>query len=98
MSSLRQITTLSIISKSLRCEASRNKVIESIVLEAEFLAHELSSVLNECRERIPISPPDIKGISDELNKAEIDIRGNANGKIVLFDLAIKMTVLIKKKR
>ena len=38
------------------------------------------------------------GISDELNKAEIDIRGNANGKIVLFDLAIKMTVLIKKKR
>ena len=72
MSSLRQITTLSIISKSLRCEASRNKVIESIVLEAEFLAHELSSVLNECRERIPISPPDIKGISDELNKLDMD--------------------------
>ena len=39
-----------------------------------------------------------EGIVDELNKAEIDIRGNANGKIVLFDLAIKMTVLIKKKR
>ena len=33
---------------------------------------------------------------DEINKAEIDIAGNANGKIVLFDLAIKITILIKR--
>lgn len=33
---------------------------------------------------------------DELNRAEIDIAGNANGKIVLFDLAIKITILIKR--
>lgn len=45
-----------------------------------------------------INELNVEGIVDELNKAEIDIRGNANGKIVLFDLAIKMTVLIKKKR
>lgn len=45
-----------------------------------------------------INELNVQGIIDELNKAEIDIRGNANGKIVLFDLAIKMTVLIKKKR
>ena len=45
-----------------------------------------------------INELNVEGIVDELNKAEIDIRGNANGKIVLFALAIKMTVLIKKKR
>jgi DNA polymerase-3 subunit delta' len=33
---------------------------------------------------------------DELNRAKIDIAGNANGKIVLFDLAIKITILIKR--
>lgn len=33
---------------------------------------------------------------DEINRAEIDIAGNANGKIVLFDLAIKITILIKR--
>lgn len=33
---------------------------------------------------------------DELNRAEADIAGNANGKIVLFDLAIKVTILIKR--
>lgn len=33
---------------------------------------------------------------DELNRAETDIAGNANGKIVLFDLAIKITILIKR--
>lgn len=33
---------------------------------------------------------------DEFNRAEIDIAGNANGKIVLFDLAIKITILIKR--
>ena len=45
-----------------------------------------------------INELNVEEIVDELNKAEIDIRGNANGKIVLFDLEIKMTVLIKKKR
>jgi DNA polymerase-3 subunit delta' len=33
---------------------------------------------------------------DEFNKAEIDIAGNGNGKIILFDLAIKITILIKR--
>lgn len=34
-------------------------------------------------------------IVDVMNKAAIDIAGNANGKIVNFDLAIKMIILIK---
>lgn len=33
---------------------------------------------------------------EELNRAEIDIAGNGNGKIILFDLAIKITILIKR--
>ena len=33
---------------------------------------------------------------DEFNKAEIDIAGNGDGKIILFDLAIKITILIKR--
>ncbi len=33
---------------------------------------------------------------DELNRAEQDIAGNGNGKIILFDLAIKITILIKR--
>ncbi len=34
-------------------------------------------------------------ITDELNKAAIDIAGNGNAKIVLFDLAVRMILLIK---
>lgn len=33
---------------------------------------------------------------NEFDKAEIDIAGNGNGKIILFDLAIKITILIKR--
>lgn len=33
---------------------------------------------------------------DEFNKAKIDIAGNGNGKIILFDLAIRITILIKR--
>ncbi len=33
---------------------------------------------------------------EEFDKAEIDIAGNGNGKIILFDLAIKITILIKR--
>ena len=33
---------------------------------------------------------------EEFNRAELDIAGNANGKIVLFDLSIKITILIKR--
>jgi len=32
----------------------------------------------------------------EIEKVEKDIHGNANGKIVLFDFAIKITILIKR--
>lgn len=32
----------------------------------------------------------------EIEKVERDISGNANGKIVLFDFAIKITILIKR--
>ena len=32
----------------------------------------------------------------EIEKADIDIQGNANGKIVLFDFAIRITILIKR--
>ena len=32
----------------------------------------------------------------EIQKAERDVQGNANGKILLFDFAIKITILIKR--
>lgn len=34
-------------------------------------------------------------LMEELNKASIDIAGNANGKIVLFDLALRVILLLK---
>lgn len=33
---------------------------------------------------------------EEFNRAETDIAGNGNGKIILFDIAIKITILIKR--
>ena len=36
------------------------------------------------------------GLIAEIERAERDIQGNANGKIVLFDFAIKTTILIKR--
>jgi DNA polymerase-3 subunit delta' len=43
-----------------------------------------------------INQYNVQGFIEELQDAERDIRGNANVKIVLFDMAIKMTILIKK--
>ena len=34
-------------------------------------------------------------IIDELDSASVDISGNGNGKIVLFDLAVQMIILLK---
>lgn len=45
-----------------------------------------------------INELNVQGIIRELQLAERDIKANANGKMVLFDLAVKMTILIKKKK
>ena len=44
-----------------------------------------------------INEINVQGFINELQLAERDIRGNGNAKIVLFDMALKMTILIKKK-
>lgn len=43
-----------------------------------------------------INEGNVERMIDQIQKAETDIMGNANGKIVLFDLAIRMTILIKR--
>lgn len=43
-----------------------------------------------------INENNVEQIISEIEKAEADIQGNANGKIVLFDFAIKITILIKR--
>lgn len=43
-----------------------------------------------------INERNVLRIAGELNKARIDVAGNGNAKIVLFDLAIKVILLLKK--
>lgn len=43
-----------------------------------------------------INEANVERMNNEFNRAEADIKGNGNGKIVLFDLAITITILIKK--
>lgn len=43
-----------------------------------------------------INERNVEDMISEFNKASRDIQGNANGKIVMFDLALKITKLIKK--
>jgi DNA polymerase III subunit delta' len=43
-----------------------------------------------------INENNVMQMIEELDKADSDIAGNANGKIVMFDFAIKVTILIKK--
>ena len=42
-----------------------------------------------------INERNVEGLIKELNDAETDIRGNVSAKIVLFDLAIKVIILLK---
>ena len=42
-----------------------------------------------------INERNVEGLISEFNEAAIDIRGNAGAKIVLFDLAVKVIILIK---
>lgn len=42
-----------------------------------------------------INERNVLKISEELNKAAIDIAGNGNAKIVLFDMAVRMIILLK---
>lgn len=42
-----------------------------------------------------INERNVEQLIDELNEAATDIRGNGSGKIVLFDLAIKIIILLK---
>ena len=43
-----------------------------------------------------INENNVEQMINEIEKADIDIQGNANGKIVLFDFAIRITILIKR--
>lgn len=43
-----------------------------------------------------INTENVMQMIDEFTRADIDIMGNANGKIVLFDLAVRITILIKR--
>ena len=43
-----------------------------------------------------INAANVERMIAEIERADADIQGNANGKIVLFDFAIKITILIKK--
>ncbi|MGM9804466.1 MAG: ATP-binding protein [Muribaculaceae bacterium] len=67
----------------------RHRELNYLTREEEQFSTRFSPFINELN---------VEGIIEEFNKARIDVHGNANGKIVLFDLAIKMTILIKKKR
>lgn len=67
----------------------RNRELNYLTKEEEQFSYKFSPYINELN---------VEGILQELTNAEIDIKGNGNGKIVLFDLALKMTILIKKKR
>jgi DNA polymerase-3 subunit delta' len=42
-----------------------------------------------------INERNVEQLIDEFNKARIDIEGNGNAKIILFDLAIKVIILLK---
>ena len=44
-----------------------------------------------------INEANVQAMHDELSRAERDIRGNANGRIVLFDLALRMGNLIRSQ-
>lgn len=43
-----------------------------------------------------INERNVEQMVAEFNEAEIDVRGNGNAKIIMFDLAIKMILLLKK--
>ena len=43
-----------------------------------------------------INERNVEGIVSELERASADIAGNANGKLVLFDLTIRISLLIRK--
>ena len=42
-----------------------------------------------------INERNVLKITEELNNAAIDIAGNGNAKIVLFDMAVRMIILLK---
>ena len=42
-----------------------------------------------------INELNVERIYNELNQAETDIQGNGNARIILFDMAIQITILIK---
>ena len=44
-----------------------------------------------------INETNVQSMHDELSRAERDLRGNANGRIVLFDLALRMGNLIRSQ-
>ena len=64
-----------------------NPALNYLTPEEEAFSTRFSPFINE---------RNVEGISSELQRASSDIGGNANAKLVLFDLAIRMAMLIRR--
>ena len=64
-----------------------NPQLNYLTREEEAFSTRFSPFVNE---------RNVEGIVAELERANADIAGNANGKLVLFDLAIRLSILIRK--
>ena len=64
-----------------------NPELNYLTREEEAFSTRFSPFVNE---------RNVEGIVSELERASTDIAGNANGKLVLFDLTIRLSILIRK--
>ena len=64
-----------------------NPSLNYLTREEEAFSTRFSPFINE---------RNVEGIAAEFERASIDIAGNANGKLVLFDLSIRISLLIRK--
>ena len=64
-----------------------NPALNYLTREEEAFSTRFSPFINE---------RNVEGIAGELQRASADIAGNANAKLVLFDLTIRLSILIRK--
>jgi DNA polymerase-3 subunit delta' len=64
-----------------------NPSLNYLTREEEAFSTRFSPFINE---------RNVEGIVSELQRANADIAGNANARIVLFDLTIRLSILIRK--
>ena len=64
-----------------------NPALNYLTREEEAFSTRFSPFINE---------RNVEGIVAEFERASADIAGNANGKLVLFDLTIRLSILIRK--